>query len=74
MENLNIINGSWILVYFLGLCIFSYLGTFGGMEIIPFGIDVIYISFFSVGIYILSLKLSKIKLYGKVSKAQLHTI
>ncbi|CAM3564297.1 APC family permease [Paraphotobacterium marinum] len=74
MGNLNIIKGSWILVYFLGLCIFSYLGTFGGMAIIPFGIDVVYISFFSIGIYLLSLKLSKIKLSEKVSKAQLQTI
>lgn len=43
-------SGIWILFYLLGLIIISYLGSFGGKNIIPFGWDFVVIALFSVSI------------------------
>lgn len=41
----------WIVPYLSGLTIISYLGTFGGIGLIPFGWDFLVIALFSVGIF-----------------------
>lgn len=46
----------WMWAYFIGLTILSYLGGFGGHNIIPFGWDMIVIGIFSLFIAWLSLK------------------
>lgn len=56
--NINLVKGSWVFLYILGLCIFSYFGTFGGTNVIPFGIDILYISIFATSIYYMSIKIS----------------
>lgn len=38
----------WIVPYFLGLTLISYLGAFGGKNIIPFGWDFLVIAIFSM--------------------------
>ncbi|MEI8055686.1 MAG: APC family permease [bacterium] len=47
----------WLLVYFCGLSLISYLGGFGGgLDIIPFGIDLIALGIFSIFVIYLSLE------------------
>ena len=46
----------WLLPYLSGLVLISYLGAFGGKQIIPFGWDFLVIAVFSVIILILSVK------------------
>ncbi|MCL4560477.1 MAG: APC family permease [Chloroflexi bacterium] len=49
---LNLGNGIWIIVYFIGLAIISYLGSFGGgLGILPFGIDLLVVAVYSLIIY-----------------------
>ena len=48
---LNIIRGSWVILYLIGLTIISYLGSFGGTKTISFGPDLIVMALFSVLIY-----------------------
>lgn len=42
--------GIWVIPHLLGLTIISYLGAFGGKNIIPFGWDFLVIALFSIGI------------------------
>ncbi len=44
-----------MLPYFIGLCLISYLGTFGGKNIIPFGWDFLIIAVFSVLVLFLAI-------------------
>ncbi len=46
----------WIMPYLLGLVFISYLGSFGGKNLIPFGWDFLIIALFSVGILYLAVK------------------
>lgn len=47
---------SWLWPYLVGLAVISYLGTFGdGAGVIPFGLDVLVVSVFSIGIYVLAM-------------------
>ncbi|CAL7959252.1 Amino acid permease [Gammaproteobacteria bacterium] len=47
----------WLLVYFSGLSLISYLGSFGGgLSIISFGIDFIMLGIFSIFVIYLSLE------------------
>lgn len=48
--------GSWILPYLSGLVFISYLGAFGGHQMIPFGWDFVVIGLFTLGIYSLAVK------------------
>ncbi len=49
---LNLSNGWWIIVYFAGLAVISYLGSFGGGRgILPFGIDMLVVAAWSLIIY-----------------------
>src|SRR5919107_1562827 len=45
--------GSWVWPYFIGLAVISYLGPedFGGNGVIPFGVDVLVMTIFSIAIY-----------------------
>jgi amino acid transporter len=45
--------GSWIWPYFIGLAVISYLGPddFGGIGVIPFGLDALVVAIFSIAIY-----------------------
>jgi hypothetical protein len=38
----------WLVPYLLGLTLISYLGAFGGKNVIPFGWDFLVIAIFSV--------------------------
>jgi len=46
----------WILPYLFGLVFISYLGSFGGLQIIPFGMDFGVIALFSMGILYLAIQ------------------
>jgi amino acid transporter len=46
----------WIVPYFVGLCLFSYLGAFGGKGLIPFGWDFLAIGVFSIFILYLAVR------------------
>lgn len=45
----------WVVPYLLGLGLISYLGSFGGKNIIPFGWDFLVIAIFTMVIYVLAL-------------------
>lgn len=58
---LNLKSGLWLLPYYIGLGIISYLGTFGnGTNQIPFGWDFLVVFFFSLIIFYLS-QISRIR-------------
>lgn len=46
----------WVIPYLLGIVGISYLGSFGGQNIIPFGWDFLFIALFSIGIFYLAIK------------------
>jgi amino acid transporter len=48
MPSLGLKSGIWIVPYFTGLVLISYLGAFGGKNIIPFGWDFLVIGLFSI--------------------------
>lgn len=51
----------WLLPYFIGIGVISYLGNFGkGINVIKFGPDFIVIAAFSLAIYYLAIKLARI--------------
>ncbi len=49
-------SATWLAPYFLGLILISYLGSFGGKNIIPFGWDFLVIAIFSVAILSLAVR------------------
>ena len=55
-KSLDINNGYWLLPYFMGLGIISYLGAFGGQNIIKFGWDFLVIAIFSIAIFYWAIK------------------
>lgn len=55
----------WIVPYLGGLILISYLGAFGGKNIIPFGWDFLVIAIFSFGIFYLAI-LNRAKVDHKV--------
>lgn len=48
---LTIKNAAWLLIYLIGLGILSFLGAFGGRDVISFGWDFIVIAIFSLIIF-----------------------
>ena len=50
-HELNIIRGSWVILYMVGLCIISYLSSFHGHNVIPFGIDFVVMGIFTIAVY-----------------------
>jgi hypothetical protein len=55
-RNLGIKSGVWMAPYLSGLVIISYLGAFGGKQIIPFGWDFLVIGIFSIIILYIAVK------------------
>ena len=51
--------GYWILYYLLGIVVLSYLGAYGGQNIIPFGWDFVVIAGFSLHCFSMALKAHK---------------
>ncbi len=53
----------WLVPYLLGIAVVSYLGAFGGMDVLPFGVDMAVLAVLSVGIfaYAISSRLSQEK-------------
>jgi amino acid transporter len=51
----------WLVCYFAGLILISYLGSFGGLKIIPFGWDFLVIAIFSLAIYFFAVKAGRAK-------------
>jgi len=48
VSNIGLRSGLWMIPYLLGLVMISYLGAFGGKDIIPFGWDFLVIGIFSL--------------------------
>ncbi|WP_245419807.1 APC family permease [Phyllobacterium salinisoli] len=46
---------AWLLPYLVGIGIFSYLGTFGGLGILPFGWDIAAITVFAIAIFVMAI-------------------
>jgi len=55
-ENLGLKSAVWLVPYFGGLVLISYLGAFGGLNVIPFGWDFLVIGLFSIVILYLAVK------------------
>lgn len=55
-HSLGLKSARWIMPYFIGLVVISYLGAFGGKNIIPFGWDFVIIGIFSLIILYLAVK------------------
>ncbi|MCD6056337.1 MAG: hypothetical protein K0R12_1299 [Gammaproteobacteria bacterium] len=51
LADLHILRGSWVLAYIIGMAFMSYFSSFGGKNIIPFGVDFGMVALFSVIIY-----------------------
>jgi amino acid transporter len=66
--------GSWLLPYFIGLAVLSYIGPedFGGIGVIPFGWDVLLVAAFSIAIYYyaMSVRLTTEEVRGHVADAR----
>jgi hypothetical protein len=56
VPSLGLKSGLWVIPYLSGLVLISYLGAFGGKNIIPFGWDFLVIALFSMGILYLAVK------------------
>lgn len=56
MEKTEFKAASWIVPYLGGLVIISYLGAFGGQNVISFGWDFLVIALFSTGIFHLAIQ------------------
>jgi len=54
ISHYNIRSGLWMVPYLIGLVLISYLGAYGGKEIIPFGWDFVVIAIFSAVILYLA--------------------
>jgi hypothetical protein len=54
--SLGIKSSAWLVPYLCGLLLISYLGAFGGKNIIPFGWDFLVIGIFSLVIFYLAVK------------------
>lgn len=52
----ELLAGSWMLPYLSGLVLISYLGSFGGRQVIPFGWDFAVIGVFTIGIFTMAVK------------------
>jgi amino acid transporter len=50
----DVFKGSWMIIYGIGMGLISYFGSFGGKGIIPFGLDFMMISIWSVIIFLMA--------------------
>lgn len=51
---LHVTRGSWVLFYMVGMVTISYLSSFGGHNVIPFGSDFMVIAIFTLAIYLMA--------------------
>ncbi|MEM1244232.1 MAG: APC family permease [Pseudomonadota bacterium] len=49
--NMDIKHGSFIFVYLIGMGVIAYLGSFGGIKLIPFGWDFLVLAIFSIVVF-----------------------
>lgn len=52
--NLNVLRGSWVIIYMVGMTVISYFSSFGGCNEIPFGMDFIVLAIFTLAIFCLA--------------------
>lgn len=67
LGDLQILRGCWVIFYLIGMGLISYLGSFGGIKIIPFGIDFLIVFAFSILIYSLAYRMSRHTLNNSIS-------
>lgn len=67
INNKELRSASWIIPYLLGLVFISYLGSFGGKNIIPFGWDFLIIGIFSIVILYLAVRTRVVLSHQQVS-------
>lgn len=56
VTSLGLKSSIWLVPYLCGMVLISYLGSFGGRNIIPFGWDFVVIAIFSLVIFYLAIK------------------
>lgn len=56
IENSDLRSAIWIIPYLLGIVVISYLGSFGGQNLIPFGWDFLLMAVFSLAIFYLAIQ------------------
>lgn len=57
-EPLQLRPAAWLLPYYLGLAVISYLGNYGGgIEVIPNGIDLVILAVFSLSIFWMAVRM-----------------
>lgn len=56
IQKVELKSALWIIPYLLGLVAISYFGSFGGLNLIPFGWDFVVIALFSMGILYLAVR------------------
>lgn len=52
---LDLREGLWLIPYLLGVGVISFLGSFGGLDLLPFGWDIAVIAVFALAIFICAL-------------------
>lgn len=63
---IDIKNAIWIILYLVGLTIFSYFGNYGGKQVIPLYWDLFYLMLFSLGIFLLAIISTKENMAHKI--------
>jgi len=71
ITNYNVRSGLWMIPYLSGLVLISYLGAYGGKQIIPFGWDFVVIAIFSAVILYLAIA-SRATLSEQIMDARLQ--
>jgi amino acid transporter len=74
IPSLDFRSSSWLWPYFIGLAVISYLSPtdFGGIGVIPFGLDIAIVAAFSIAIYYyaMSVRLTPEEVRGHVADAR----
>ena len=74
IPRLDFRSSSWLWPYFIGMAVLSYLSPtdFGGIGVIPFGLDIVLVAAFSVAIYYyaMSVRLTPEEVRGHVADAR----
>lgn len=54
LKDLSVMRGSWVILYIIGIAVISYLSSFGGRNVIAFGLDFIVVAVFTLMIYLIA--------------------
>jgi amino acid transporter len=73
-DELGLKSALWVIPYFAGLVVISYLGSFGGLNVITFGWDFLVIGVFSLAILYLAVKNRAVYSSERVYDAHLAAI